>query len=90
MELDNYLLTGLLVIGFVGGTSFFYFWRFWRRWLAPPEAMCDRAHLKVVNYFWIIITAINWWIIYRLARVVFSPHWQRFKEAFGLEDVPYL
>jgi hypothetical protein len=52
--------------------------------------MCDRAHIKVVNYFWFIVTGINFFIIYRLLRIIFHPHWVKFKEAFGLEDIPYI
>jgi len=90
MNIDNYVITAVLAVGFIGGTGFFIFWRFWRRYLAPPEAMCDRAHIKVVNYFWFIVTGINFFIIYRLLRIIFHPHWVKFKEAFGLENVPYL
>lgn len=90
MEINDYLVSALVAAGFAAGFSFFIFWRFWRRYLAPPAAMCDRTHVKMVNYFWLIVTFVNWFIIYRLLRLVFMPHWLKLKEALGIEGVPYV
>jgi len=88
--LNPYMVATLLIAGFIMAISLYWWWRIWRGFLAPPTPMCDRGHIKTVNYFWIIVTLANWFIIWYLARQVYIEHWLEWKETLGLDGVAWI
>ena len=90
VNLNEYLAVTLLVVGFIAALGLYVWWRLWRGFLAPPTPMCDRGHIKTINYFWMLITGGNLFVIWWLGRQVYIVHWLKWKETLGLENVPLI
>jgi len=72
------------------GIGLIWFWRFWRGFLAPANVICDRDHMKSVNYFYWMLLALHWVLVWLLAREIWPEEWLLIKEALYLDDIPYL
>ena len=89
MEINNYLIGTLLLLGVLLAVFLSFGWRLWWGFLCPAGALCDRVHIMKVNVFWMVLVGFELFVIWWLGHQLYFNIWCEWAHQIGFDALGY-